>query len=81
MCVFFVLHISVFSRPVFVGCYGGLFCQDFSLHPRSQMVLVDAFDGELICEYGVQEQGEECRLDVSKEIFESSNKNSSNSNC
>ena len=28
------------------------------------MVLVDAFDGELICEYGVQEQGEECRLEL-----------------
>ena len=40
------------------------------------MVLVDAFDGELICEYGVQEQGEdgeECRLDAAKNYREIAN--------
>ena len=38
------------------------FCESVSIiathHPRAQMVLIDAFDGELICEYPVQEQGE-----------------------
>ncbi len=52
---FFVVVVRVFSVRIFLQ------------NPRSQMVLVDAFDGELICEYGVQEQGEECRLEVSKE--------------
>lgn len=40
------------------ACHASSLQNTQHIPPRAQMVLIDAFDGELICEYPVQEQGE-----------------------